>query len=550
MSAFFRLPFSFPPAGAPLLALCLLYLLPGMVGHDPWKPDDAIHFGVAYSLLSGGDWLTPHLAGQPFLNNPPLYYWVAALCGKLFGGLLPLHDAIRLASALFGIILFAAIGGTAHRLFGEKAGSMATLVMLGSLGLVVHLHDTQPQIALLAAIATTWYGLALLPQKPLAGGVITGAAIGAGFLADGLTALAFSLPLLLLLPLLSAHWRTRGSLMGLLLALPIAAVICASWPLLLMQTQPAIFELWWKRETGSVQLLAGRWSALPAFLELLSWYTWPALPLAIWTLWRERRKLSQPGMVLGVAALFVTLSFIVATREARSLHVLPLLLPLVLLAVPAVAILRRGAANALDWFGIMTFSFIGALVWLGWVAMMFGWPERLARKAAKLEPGFVMQFSPLAVTFAAVLTLAWLWLIFSSPRNSPHGSQQGAARGVMHWAAGVVLMWGLVAALWLPWIDHGKSYRSLSLALAQAATKDSSCVIGRSVGQAQRASFHYFANIVTRDEQTRGSAECSLLLVQSTGRDAKEISPGGNWRKIWEGSRPGDRNERYRLYRR
>jgi hypothetical protein len=28
------------------------------------------------------------------------------------------------------------------------------------------------------------------------------------------------------------------------------------------------------------------------------------------------------------------------------------------------------------------------------------------------------------------------------------------------------------------------------------------------------------------------------------------LPPTGNWRKIWEGGRPGDKDERYRLYQR
>jgi hypothetical protein len=51
-----------------------------------------------------------------------------------------------------------------------------------------------------------------------------------------------------------------------------------------------------------------------------------------------------------------------------------LLPPLVLLAVPGVFSLRRGAANAFDWFGMMTFTFFAALCWIVWSAMVFGWP--------------------------------------------------------------------------------------------------------------------------------------------------------------------------------
>ena len=82
------------------LLLCAIWLLTGVVGHEPWKPEDALHLGVAFGM-SSGDWLVPRIAGDPWLVSPPLYHWVAALCGRLFGWLLPWHDAARLASTLF-----------------------------------------------------------------------------------------------------------------------------------------------------------------------------------------------------------------------------------------------------------------------------------------------------------------------------------------------------------------------------------------------------------------------------------------------------------------
>jgi hypothetical protein len=53
-----------------------------------------------------------------------------------------------------------------------------------------------------------------------------------------------------------------------------------------------------------------------------------------------------------------------------------------------VSSLRRGAANAFDWFGVMTFIFFGIVVWLGWSALHFGWPPGLARQVARMAPDF------------------------------------------------------------------------------------------------------------------------------------------------------------------
>ena len=60
------------------IALVLAYLLPGLIGHDPWKQDETYIFGIIQHLLETGDWVVPTLAGEPFMEKPPLFYWLAA----------------------------------------------------------------------------------------------------------------------------------------------------------------------------------------------------------------------------------------------------------------------------------------------------------------------------------------------------------------------------------------------------------------------------------------------------------------------------------------
>lgn len=534
-----HLPFAYPPRGLVLALLCALYLLPGLIGHDPWKGDDATHFGVVYSFLSGSDWLLPRLAGEPWLENPPFYYWFAALLAKTAGLVLPLHDAARLASGFFGALMLGFLAGAAHRLGDREAAGAAALVAIGCLGLLVHVHDIQPATAFLAAAAATYYGLALLPQQPLRGGAIAGAAIGIGFASGGMPALLKLLPLLVLLPLVSKPLRTPQAIRGVLLALAVAAPLALAWPLLLAWREPAALGLWWANEMADLRLVADWPAALWKYLQLLGWFAWPALPLSLWTLWRERRHLNEPRILIPLTSFVLLLALQSAFYEPRSLNALPLLPPLVLLAVPATTSLRRGAANAFDWFGMMTFTLVAALIWLGWLAMVYGVPQQIARNFAKIEPGFAAQFSLPALIAALALCLAWLWLIFGSPR-SPR-------RCTVNWAAGMTLTWGLLMALWLPWIDYGRSYRAVGASLKAAIPAQAGCIAGRGLGESQRASFHYFAGVKTQRHGTKAAAPCRLLLTQGTTR-AENLPRGAGWRKIWEGHRRGDRVERFRLY--
>jgi 4-amino-4-deoxy-L-arabinose transferase-like glycosyltransferase len=332
---------------------------------------------------------------------------------------------------------------------------------------------------------------------------------------------------------LFGRWREhrRAYAVATLTALPLVAF----WPGLLAWQAPQALSVWWVNELASIRPGNG---ALADHAELLAWFAWPALPLALWSLWLHRRRTNRLLIALPLAGTLLCLGIQIALRDARPISALPLLVPLILLATTAAGQLRRGAASAFDWFAMMTFTLVAFLVWLGSVAMVFGMPPQIQHNFAKLEPGFVAHFSPLAYVAAAALTLVWLWHLWTTPRS--------AWRAITHWAGGVTLMWALLAALWYPWIDYGKSYRSVALSLRQAVP-DGACVAGSNLGDPQRASLEYFSAIVTVHSKPQEVAGCPLLLVQGTTRDD---TPPNGWLKIWEGSRPGDRSERLRLYRR
>lgn len=537
-----RLPIAFPPSGPVLIFFCALYLLPGLIGHDPWKNEDVTHFGVVLSLLEGGHWLAPKLAGEPWLASPPLYYWTAAVLGKVFGLIMPLHDAARLASGLFVAAMLAGLAAAARILFGADAARGAILITIGSLGLLVHAHEMQPLMALLAATALLYYGIALFGRRPRTGGLIAGAALGLGFLAQGLQALLILAPIFLLMPFLPSQraWgeRLRGGLAALAAALPLLLL----WPALLYWLDAPGFSEWWQQEMADLHLQESWLDALWAYLKLIGWFAWPALPLALWTLWKQRRHLFAPATLIPLVSVLGMFALQFALFDLRSLNALTLLPPLILLAAPATVTLRRGAANAFDWFGMMIFTSLAGLLWLGWLAMTAGVPGRLARSLSRLEPGFIGHFSLAAFVTALIFTLAWLWLIFTSPR-SPQ-------RGASHWAAGVVLCWALAAILWMPWIDHGRSYRQVFSDLKSALPAQAEeCVGARGINNAQRAALHYFAGIRVRREGVSATRACSLYLIQSSAKN-RPSPPGKGWRLVWEGNRPSDRNERFRLYSR
>lgn len=523
-----------------LIVLCVAWLLPGLVGHDPWKSDDAATFGIVYQMLQSGDWLVPTLAGEVALQHPPLYHWVAALLAHAFSPWLALHDAARLASGVFMACVFLATGLAGRALFGAGVGRPAIIVLLGCVGLLSNGHEMQIDNALLAGYAVALFGLAMVERRPWLGGVVLGQGIGLAFLSSGLTP-AVVLVLTALLLALFPNWRKSAYLKALLLALATSLPWLAGWPAALHARSPDLFRLFWEHSRRPLVELSFLHTAeqVGYFSELLLWFAWPALPLAAWTVWGYRKKLLRERQYQLPLVFFVVVLVLIGTSSERSDTVaLPLLLPLSLLAAGGLDTLRRGAANALGWFGIMTFSLAGIFLWFAWFAMMTGVPQRFSEHLLKLEPGFVPAFAWLPFLVAVLLTLFWVLPLRRSFKSG--------RRAAVNWAAGITLLWGLLATLWLPWLNHGRSHAEVFAELKAHLPASYNCVASAGLSPAHRALLDYYAGIITQRVEEFEGIECDLFVLQWNPREPDE-RPGLGWKTLWEGSRPGDKKERFRL---
>src|SRR3954454_11683901 len=56
----------------------------------------------AREMLAAGNWITPKIYGETYLNKPPLFFWVSAAIGKLQGGVDEL--SIRLPSVISALL--------------------------------------------------------------------------------------------------------------------------------------------------------------------------------------------------------------------------------------------------------------------------------------------------------------------------------------------------------------------------------------------------------------------------------------------------------------
>lgn len=537
LAALIRRGIRLPPAGWMLAAMLAFYVLAGLFGRDPWKGEDAIHIGTAWHMLTYGDWLSPDLAGRSF-HEPPLYYWSAALTGKIFGWLLPLHEAMRLASGIWVTLALTGLYYAGRELYGQESAAASPLLLAGCTGLLFHAHDAQPMLIALAAYAGALGSLAAIGRRPRLTGIFYGIAVAGCLLGAGI---APTLPLLAILPI--AWWLSPDrpkALQTLAIGLGIALLLILPWPLLLLAMEPARLHGWIATELAPLQTPFS-FTGAGRFLAMLPWFAFPALPLAGWTLWTRRKNLAAPAQLLPLVFLLLTFLMLALAYRPRQIPTLLLLPSLALLATPGALTLRRGAANAFDWFAMMSFSLFAALVWLGWSAMALGWPGKMAERVVVLRPGFVgnLDWSDLLIGLAG--TLWWGWLIFTAPR-SPY-------RSLTHWTMGFTCLWLLATTLILPWFDYGKSYRPVAQAIASTLPNDHGCLAERGLNDTQLASLAYFVGIEPTAADSTTGRQCNWLLVGGENR-AQLAAPDARWSKVWEGSRPGERKEKFRLFRR
>ena len=513
---------SLPQLG--LLLLCLAWLLPGLVGHAPWKGGDGEHFVQLWMLMQSG------AAPQTVSATPPLYYWVASATAWLTSPILSLADGARLASGLFIALALFFVARAARVLYGAEAGWAAALILLGCMGLLVRGHELNAATAQFAAAAIMLCGLASLPRDPRGGWTLGGGAV-LMLLAGGAAEAALFLLLASGLTLLLADYRTPPARRAFAWATGLALVAGAFW-LAYLTTQGVPFA-----RAFNLQRWIGDTGQHPAFyLSILGWYAWPAWPLAAWALYRSRRQWKTPGIVLPVGVFLGLLGVYAFDAHPAEEQGLILLLPLALLGATGLLTLRRGAANAFSWFGVMLFGFIGLVFWVYWSAHDLGAPARLAARLTKLGMTGVGELRLWALALGTVVTLAWMAFL-ARVQRSP-------LRPILVWTASMTFIWVLLMALFQAPLDRRLSYASVGEVLVKQVPA-ADCIQTYQVRNQQRILLAYHSGRMLAP----ADVGCNWLLVETRSREGvPHVS--ADWTLKWEGARPGDRFDQFHLYAR
>ena len=548
-------------------ALCLAYVLPGFMGRTPWKADDMEAFGFMFNLAQsfGSDhvaWLKPTLLGQTDSGAALLPYWLGAWAIQLAPKGLPIDTAAQLPFiALLGLTLAAtwyavyalartpaaqpvsfAFGGEAKPAdYARAIADGGLLALLACLGLARLSHEATPALAQLSFSALLFFALANLARKRMASLFCAALAI-MGLALSGAPALAM---------ILGAGGAIVIALdTGQPQSLRVRKVDVA-WVLIFCLATAAItsgLDLWRWRVASSHLF------EVKAMARLLLWFTWPAWPLAVWTLWRWRYQLKSISanphlslplwfMLVGIATTWMS-----GLSDRALLISLPALATLAAFALPT---LKRSVSAFIDWFTLLFFSVGALIIWTVWLSMQTGFPAQPAINVARLAPGFVLQFSLTAFILASLATLAWAGLV--RWRAGRHRS--ALWKSMVLPASGAILCWLLVMTLWLPLLDFGRSYAPL-VNKVRSMMGATDCVHYFGLTKAQGAAFQFHGNlkllpVSTRAESTASNAsQCAWLIVdtQALAAFTQEVDAGA-WTQHATVRRPSDNNEDIVLFR-
>src|SRR5512142_2506423 len=110
------MPRALPPRAAVVLLALVFALLAFRLGSLPLVgPDEPRYARVAVEMHRAHDWVRPTLAGAPWLEKPPLYYWLASAAYSVLG---ETETAARLPSVMAALLLVGTTALVGARLFG------------------------------------------------------------------------------------------------------------------------------------------------------------------------------------------------------------------------------------------------------------------------------------------------------------------------------------------------------------------------------------------------------------------------------------------------
>lgn len=367
-----------------VLAVVVICFL-GITNRDLWTPDEPRVAAIALEMSQNGNLVIPHLAGQPFIEKPPLYFIVAAGLVRAAGPIIGNTGAIRLTSTLFALATLLVTFLLARR-FGGKTFAFSAMIILGTMaGFIENFHWIRVDTALsFFVVATIWcFAETYFGQRarflPLAGLFAAGAFLSKGLIGPLLIAIAWTG---LFISWLRQPEKNRPQknffLTEHFFALLIFILLAGLWMgLLRLSGGKELWHEWfWVNHVGRLTgSAASKGHLRPGrpfyYMVSLILYSLPWLPLVLCWLFKELKKIWRERRIAPENLFFIiwglgTILFLSCSVTKRSIYLYPALPAFAMMAAQA---LQEGATTR--WFQIYTtiWTIICAAVMFFWTIL-------------------------------------------------------------------------------------------------------------------------------------------------------------------------------------
>ena len=251
-----------------LLFAAFILLTYGLEKYGLFEPHEGHFAGVAREMILQGDWVTPTLNGAPYLNKPPLLYWLIATSFKLFGFQ---EFAARFPIALAGWLGVVVAWLWSRQIWGVIA-SRATVVLLSTgVGWFIFAHQLLIDELLGTLLLAMMYCLWRLTVQPKSNGFFVAAylLLGLAVLAKGILALAFWVVGCGAIALTTRRWQTLKTFRP-LLGIAITAAVVVPWCIAVEQDNPGFLQYFLINENFK-RVLDARWPPDYSISKISPW---------------------------------------------------------------------------------------------------------------------------------------------------------------------------------------------------------------------------------------------------------------------------------------
>ncbi len=338
-------------------------------------PDEGRYAQIASEMARSGDWLVPTLFGLPYLEKPPLLYWLTAASFEVFGrGEL----AARLVPAIAGALGVLVSGWFAARRFGPRAGRLSAVVLASSILYFALARTVLADMLFAAGIAGAAVAFFEARAGSIAAAVCFWVALAVSVLAKGPAGIMIVGTIVAVDAVLS---RSFAALLAprLWLGAPIFLALAGPWFWLVQQRHPEFLYFYFYKEHFARAGGAEHSEPLYFFVPILLAGLFPWTPLAISALpgWlRELGARSPEAATVRFCVGWASVVFVLFSLAGGKLatYILPMLPPVAILlgrsldGILAADAPGRGVERALRATGIL---FLVMAAGLAGVALYF-----------------------------------------------------------------------------------------------------------------------------------------------------------------------------------